>query len=281
MKAPPKVTYPPVDQCIYCGAGPSAKLTDEHIIPFSLAGHMVLPSASCHECMNITHAFEGKCAGHMFQALRVHQKVPTRRPKKRPKTLMVLDGSTPENPTKLEVAADEAPTVVLFPIFTRPSVMTGAPPHNGTSIVKFVPVATTRDVIERAQRLKDGGFPNALVTGESQPEPLARLLGKIAHAFTIAELGAGAFRPCLAPTILGANGDVGRYIGSPKPGSLPEPAPLEEGVIHRLVLHMIEIDQVRFAAVQMWLFTCLGDVVPSYLAIAGELSDQSFQIHRK
>jgi hypothetical protein len=105
MKVPPEIWFAPVGRCIYCrrsgaelnAAGENAKLSPEHIIPFSFGGHWVLPEASCQTCADITGAIEGKCCNMMLRAFRVHADVPTRRKKKRPTHLIVLDGETPHS----------------------------------------------------------------------------------------------------------------------------------------------------------------------------------------
>ncbi len=48
--ASPAHVFDPVGRCIYCGRGPDAKLTKEHIIPYGLNGHLILPAASCEIC---------------------------------------------------------------------------------------------------------------------------------------------------------------------------------------------------------------------------------------
>ena len=86
--------FKPVGRCIYCGipenlSGPEG-LNDEHIIPFSLGGTAILPKASCSNCSNETHAFEGYFAGVMFEAARTHFYWKSRK-RKRPTTLPVAN----------------------------------------------------------------------------------------------------------------------------------------------------------------------------------------------
>jgi hypothetical protein len=53
--------------CIYCGIRLGA--TTEHIIPEAFGGRLTLENASCADCANETHAFEGH-AGRLFLPLR-------------------------------------------------------------------------------------------------------------------------------------------------------------------------------------------------------------------
>ena len=68
--------YPPVGRCIYCGA--TDELTDEHIIPFSLGGVLILDKASCNGtkgCNKKTHKFEGVVARQIFGKFRAKHKL--------------------------------------------------------------------------------------------------------------------------------------------------------------------------------------------------------------
>jgi hypothetical protein len=67
--------YPPVGRCIYCGV--SYDLREEHIVPFSLGGVLILPKASCRKCENITHRFEYTCARQVFGKLTVRHNLAT------------------------------------------------------------------------------------------------------------------------------------------------------------------------------------------------------------
>ena len=51
-----KRQYQAVNECIYCGS--KSNLTDEHIIPYSLKGWVVLPKSSCTDCARITSMIE-------------------------------------------------------------------------------------------------------------------------------------------------------------------------------------------------------------------------------
>jgi hypothetical protein len=72
--------YAPVRACIYCGAT-AGPFSDEHIIPLSLGGNLVLPESSCHPCAKITGRFEMDVARFNFAGFRSRLSFPTRRPK--------------------------------------------------------------------------------------------------------------------------------------------------------------------------------------------------------
>lgn len=82
-----KAIYPSPGMCIYCGA--KDNLSDEHIIPFALGGNLILQKSSCPDCAKITSDFELTCLRTMYGPLRLLYNLPTRRPKKRPKKLLL------------------------------------------------------------------------------------------------------------------------------------------------------------------------------------------------
>ena len=59
------------------------------------------------------------------------------------------------------------------------------------------------------------------------------MLAKIAHAFSVAELGLGAFHPVLGPVILGDLTHLGDLVGSAVDERPPEPS-----------LHTLRLEQV-------------------------------------
>jgi 5-methylcytosine-specific restriction endonuclease McrA len=63
-----------IGRCIYCGAcGDDAKLTDEHIVAYSLGSDVYLKEASCFPCADITKRFEQHVARAIFGHHRIHK----------------------------------------------------------------------------------------------------------------------------------------------------------------------------------------------------------------
>jgi hypothetical protein len=83
--------HPKPGRCIYCrpDEGRGRTLTSEHIIAFGLGGNLVIPKASCIRCNKVTCKIEDAALRKMFSALRTHLNLPSRRPKKRPRTIPV------------------------------------------------------------------------------------------------------------------------------------------------------------------------------------------------
>jgi 5-methylcytosine-specific restriction endonuclease McrA len=65
--------YPSFGECIYCGAlANETKLTDEHIIPFSLGGKAVILNGSCMVCAAETAKIESELGRKAFWDFRTH-----------------------------------------------------------------------------------------------------------------------------------------------------------------------------------------------------------------
>lgn len=54
--------------CIYCRV--TENLTDEHAVPESLNGDIILEKASCRACATITGKFEGRYTGDTLRPAR-------------------------------------------------------------------------------------------------------------------------------------------------------------------------------------------------------------------
>jgi hypothetical protein len=257
--------YPAVGQCIYCGS--TDKLTDEHIVPFSLGGRWVLPKASCRNCAKVTGAFEGEFARTILGPLRMLYNLPTRRPKDRPRHLP-LKVKYPSS-TDWEVAyvdRDICPFLIGMPIYPMPDAVTGA------VTVKNRGAATSQ------MWLRGGGFwddrnqhlqwlCNALGATEVMPtatlhtEPFCLTLAKVAHSFAVAELGLSSFVPFLTTMIRERNtSNRAEYVGG---GSGNEPA---TALLHQLNFQTFETSD-RVIAVEIRLLGILG--TPTYSVAVG------------
>jgi hypothetical protein len=200
MKIPPEVKCAPVGKCIYCGTD-NVPLSPEHIIPFSFGGHYVLPEASCRSCADMTGADEGQCCSNMFRALRVHQQFPTRRPKKRARTLSILEGKEPQGAPLREVPISDAPGIMVLPIFQPPRILLGLLPSNQLGQIILAYWATTTDAIQRQRTLIANGFVGALAYARFQLVPFLRTLAQITHGYDVANVGVANSDSTLNPYI--------------------------------------------------------------------------------
>lgn len=278
MKAPPDVRLTAINRCIYCGKdGHEFKLSEEHIIPLSFGGNLILPFASCKCCSDVTGAIEGHVAGKMLRALRVHQEVPTRNPQRRPTHLETIEGKTPHEAPRRLVPAADAPGVVTFPIFDVAGILTGAVPSAAIKILGHVTNPTTLDAMARSKKLEGDGKAGALAVVDYEPSKFARVLAKIAHSHVIAHLSTprfSSFRPLLTDIILGGDPCVSYFVGgTPGNRELPVilPAPSENS-LHEIATDVIGIHGKGHIFVQIRLFSNLESPTPVYTVVAGELS---------
>ena len=110
--------------CIYCGAT-DVKLSDEHIVPYSLGGAHVLRDASCFRCANITKKFEQKVARDLWGDARTAFNAPTRRRQERRSHITI---SHPDDPAKkVTVPAGEYPAGLVFYKMSQAGLLQGMP----------------------------------------------------------------------------------------------------------------------------------------------------------
>lgn len=111
--------------CIYCGSnGGLDGLRDEHVIPYSLGGKVVLEKASCRDCEAVTSYLDGYLANAIFKDVRVHARVQSRRG--HPATLKA-HVALPEGDQVLDLAPKDHPYFLHMPVWDRPGMMRGSP----------------------------------------------------------------------------------------------------------------------------------------------------------
>jgi hypothetical protein len=141
---------------------------------------MVLLEASCADCRDQTHAFEGHVMGRMFGDVRRHFGIRGKKRRKRPRHPFVYvdrgHGVQGE-----EVPLEAHPAVLAMPVFGPPGILFDFPKteelQTELKVINFI-----GDLNERILAL--GG------TVQTRPfsiEPFGRMLCKIGHAFAYAE----------------------------------------------------------------------------------------------
>jgi len=79
----------PVGRCIYCGTKDEPLGEEEHIIPESIGGGLILPKATCPCGPKLTHGFEGKVVNQIFQETRRQLGIKGKKRKRTPDELML------------------------------------------------------------------------------------------------------------------------------------------------------------------------------------------------
>jgi hypothetical protein len=142
---------PAANVCIYCGkTEPQIKLTDEHIIPYSLGGHLVLPKASCGGCADITKTLEGYIGRQVFQDFRIEYNFPTRNPKERPTDLPVCTSvNDPENAKSIFIPTKDYPGTLMLLHPEPPGILLGRAPNAPFAVKPWIATIAPRERMER------------------------------------------------------------------------------------------------------------------------------------
>lgn len=268
VSIPAEFRFEPVGKCIYCGrATPEVRrLTDEHFIPFSFGGHLLLPEASCDDCMEITGALCGRVCDLMLSPLRWHHGLPSRKKKNREKTIRVGisgKGELAHQPFQYEVA----PGIVAFPVLELPGLLTGRPagvpdiPIIGYQIAETVP-----DNVNRQKALQAQGLGRALAIAQLAPSDFMRILAQIGHGYQVSQQGYNPELP-LADIVMGRDPDVSHYVGG-TPAALnfmSESRP--DCALHQIVPFSVSVEGEGYIAVQIRLFSYLTPPAPVYTVV--------------
>jgi HNH endonuclease len=110
--------------CIYCGRT-ATRLTDEHIVPYSLGGLHVIRDASCDECSDITKKFEQRVARDLWGDARAAFNSPTRRKRERKSHIAMSDVDDPNR--TLSIPAQEYPAGLVFYKMGKAGLLRGLP----------------------------------------------------------------------------------------------------------------------------------------------------------
>jgi hypothetical protein len=206
----------------------------------------------------------------MFRALRVHHRVPTRRPKKRPTHLTVIDGKEPQGAPFRQVPVDEAPAVVIFPMLPLPAILLGLPPRNCFETVGFAWWSTTEDCVSRQRRLIDEGFSGALAYTTVKLDSFLRVLAKIARGYDVSQVGLSESDGALNSFILKKDDNIPYMVGGTPPnGPLPilVPDPNDNSDLHQIYPFAFSLNGVGHIAVQIRLFAHLRPLTPVYTVV--------------
>lgn len=188
--------YPRPGSCIYCF---NAGTGDEHIIPESLGGRMIIEKASCRGCEAKTSAFEGFFAGYALKAFRSKHGLRSKRPK----------GHLASAPAAIFEMEGQPATIRELPIEDHPATFV-IPTLPGPLILGAHPICSPRP----------GGmwsYPAdapPMVLGPMNWGHMMRLIAKIGHAYAVAERGRRGLRTFLPSIVRGVRrGSSQQFVG--------------------------------------------------------------------
>jgi hypothetical protein len=257
-------TYRPLKRCVYCGSAQYASdskryLAEEHIIPYGLNGDLVIPEASCRSCERITGRQESIMLKGALQGVRSFLGLKSRNPKDKPKVLPLFWGNGPTNSGKRLIDVKDFPAIFLFFHFSLPSLIGGPTPP--TMNVSINSLRMDANLIHRKYGLKEFSAPS------TDMRAFCRMLAKIAHSYSVAELGLDNFSAHLVDYILAT--DDAEVLRSHIGGNLEQIPPSNE--LHEIGFYD-EPNYPNLVIVRLRLFAKYGG--PAYLIVVGEKNNK-------
>ncbi|MBW0006312.1 MAG: hypothetical protein JO335_01230 [Sphingomonas sp.] len=244
----------PLGRCIYCGNGPNAGLSDEHVVPLALNGNLLLKQASCEACRVITSRFEAKLLRGGFRSAREAFAYNTRS-KDRPTHLPIFNVHGEENSRK-DIPIGEYPVTLLMPLVagayidTFPNAVTGEQRTWSFRNHDYDKLSGEADIFQFTSNILD-------------VRSLYRLLAKIAHGTAVAYHGLDGFVPFLKPVILDEEySGYTRFIGT----MWPPPPPLDQNGFET-ELGLESLNDRTYISARIRFFPELG--TPFYRVIVG------------
>lgn len=214
--------FDPVGKCIYCGTStcdpsdPSARLTDEHIVPKALGGDIVLREASCLKCKYEIGLVEDRVI-QKLESARLRLRLGRGQGKKR---TVKLNSAVEGVPGKTFIALDKIPHgVALLTMHGLPGLISLNPnlpdsPAGNKLMIGFMETEWWKkaDALSQSHYENTGGKLAIWSTPDSMD--MARLIAKIGHSYICKNVGYERFVPFLTEIILGkTTTSVSSYIG--------------------------------------------------------------------
>jgi hypothetical protein len=201
-----------VGKCIYCGA--TDDLTDEHALPESLNGDLVLDDASCRTCSKITGLLEGRYTAETLKPARTVLGMKTKRKKQLPTEFpieVIKNGVSSFHNLSVEEYMAVIPMWEIGPCgkYQLDSHTKGLT-HGQMKLIVF----NTRSDGHVAMLKEKYGADEIKVHFPLYIEEFFRMIAKIAYCFAIDKYGlyniAEAF---VVPPILGKTKDIFHWVG--------------------------------------------------------------------
>lgn len=247
-----------VNACVYCGntryrEKDNRRLGDEHVVPESLGGNLILERAACEMCERRVNLFEQPILKSVLYAPRVHLGI-RRKPRKRGEERMTVDATVNGKDIKLTLPLKRMPVMLFFVMMECPGLLIGRPSHFGAMNGAWV-----KPFLNNGPKLPPG--LQSIASPALDTFKFMQFLAKIAHCYAINVLGDG-FTPLLREIILSdpttPNFDL---IGGDSDSRDPT------NNLHEIGLGWQTCYGVDYAIVRLRMFSNLG--APTYRIIAG------------
>jgi hypothetical protein len=246
--------------CIYCGRT-DVRLTDEHLVPFSLGGQHILEGASCDDCADITKKFEQEVARELWGAPRNSYNAPSRRKKQRDTHIVLSDPDQPDR--KVKVPYSEYPAAMVFYKMGKAALLEGLPENIDISSTWLL--ITIHDD-DKAKTFQEKFGIKLTAKFRHVPVSFARMLAKIGYCHLLTELEPGDFRPICLPYILGRKSNPSYVVG----GNLEIAPPESVGYILRTAGFGTSERLMLIAEIRLF----SNNSTPTYHVVVGDVSGQ-------
>lgn len=263
----PYTQFPSIGECIYCKAT-GISLTDEHVLPYAIAGHaVVFKKASCRRCAEFfTKEFEQEIISQTLNPVRFKIGAPSRNKKSKPDVYKLpaeeVEGSS--YITK-EILFDRAGLPIGFVglKLRLPRIVTGAPAATDEQIEGWGTVNTESIAILR----KKYGIKRVYV-GKINPLKFGRFLAKIAFSYAIGKYGNSYFKDIISPLLHGKIQEFTDLVGGEyEIQPLPEINPMQPLPLHEISEGFFDVKDTRYLAIRIRLFSFLR--TPTYYVVVG------------
>jgi hypothetical protein len=200
-----------LDACMYCGSKDPDR-GEEHIIPASLNGTLVLSKAACRACRDKTSRFELDLARGTFLVARTRLAMRTRRKAERPEYFpVVLIASDGSRTTEL-VPVREVPLSICFPLLPPPTELADVPRDDRERAAQLEIRLSREEEINRF--LLSRSAVRAEMETKLRPHSMMRLVAKVAYGFVVANKTIRLRENFVLPTILGDEPHPERWVGN-------------------------------------------------------------------
>lgn len=250
-----------IGRCVYCGStryheNDDRRLGDEHVIPESLGGNLILEQAACESCERQVNLFEQPIMKTVLYAPRVHLGI-RRKKRKRGEETITLDATVDGKEVKVSLPLKRTPLMLFFIMMDSPGILIGRPADipsfNGAWIKPF---------IEDGPRMPSG--LQTMATPALDTYKFMQFLAKIAHCYAVSMVGE-ELKPLLPQIILSDPAPPPNFslIGG-SGNTHPSEATAS---LHELELNWQTSYGIDYAVVRIRLFAKLG--APIYRVVAG------------
>src|SRR5215213_508754 len=207
-------SYKYVGQCIYCRS--KDNLHDEHSIPESLNGLMILKKASCQNCGRITSRFEGDYARQSLLNVRTVWNMKSKRSKKKRPTefpvRFIQEGRERTVNVPLEESFPLIPLVEIGP----PGMFPNRPHKLGMKHGEYkINPFKVRDGTHLKRLAEKYHADDVGVDWQINVVGFLRMIAKIAYCISVWRFGLNNIGEAyVIPAILGTKNDIWDWVGS-------------------------------------------------------------------